>query len=104
MKAIVSLNNQGRLTIPDAMRKAMRLEPGAQLELEIQGSDLILRPVLVIPREDAWAYTPEHRAAIERASQSPTVPNVGEADLVAIMEADDPEAAARDLIRQRLDA
>lgn len=51
---------------------------------------------------DAWAYTPEMRARIERARQSRDVPGVTEEDLQAIAASDDPEAAARGLIAQRL--
>lgn len=28
---------------------------------------LILRPVVALRRDDAWAYTPEHRALLESA-------------------------------------
>ncbi len=51
---------------------------------------------------DAWGYSPEVRAHIERARQSPDVPGVTDEDLQAIATADDPEAAARQLIAQRL--
>jgi AbrB family looped-hinge helix DNA binding protein len=104
MKTIVSLNSQGRLTIPGALRKELDLHAGDPVELEVAHGELIVRPVAVIPREDMWAYTPENRLRIERARQSLDVPNVTEEDLIAIINADDPEAAARALIAARLDA
>ncbi len=51
---------------------------------------------------DAWRYTPEMRVRIERARQSRDVPGVTDEDLQAIAASDDPEAAARRLIAQRL--
>ncbi len=103
MKTIVTMTDRGRITLPANVRKELNLEGETPFELETTGEQITLRPAVIIPREDAWAYTPEHRAAIERAIQSPDVPNVSEADLIAIMEADDPQAA-RDFVRQRLNA
>ncbi len=104
MSTTVTVNRQGRITLPSSIRKELNIGEDATLEVETRDGGIFLRPALVIPREDAWAYTPEYRALIEKARNSPIVPNVSEADLVAIMEADDPQIAARDFIRQRLNA
>jgi len=61
------MNAEGRLTVPRAARQALGLEGDAQFEVEVRDGALLLRPVVVIPREDAWAYTPEQRERIERA-------------------------------------
>ena len=104
MTTIVTMSDRGRITIPSAIREALQLDDNAQLQLDIVGDRLVITPALVIPREDAWAYTPEESAAIERARHSPLLPNVGEDDLIAIMEADDPQAAAHALIAKHLNA
>lgn len=39
----------------------------AHFEAEIRDGELLLRPAVLVPREDAWAYTPEHRALLARA-------------------------------------
>jgi bifunctional DNA-binding transcriptional regulator/antitoxin component of YhaV-PrlF toxin-antitoxin module len=67
MKTIVTMNAQGRLTLPAAAREALQVEGPAQFELEVTEGALILRPALVILREDAWAYAPEHIERVERA-------------------------------------
>lgn len=59
------------------------------------------RETFTIPPEDAWAYTPEHIAAVKRARTSPIITGVTEEDLVAITEADNPRAAVRELIARR---
>jgi bifunctional DNA-binding transcriptional regulator/antitoxin component of YhaV-PrlF toxin-antitoxin module len=63
----VSMNAQGRLTVPADARKALGLEGEAQFQAEIRDGGLLLRPAVLIPREDVWAYTQEHRAMLARA-------------------------------------
>jgi len=67
MKTVVSMNAQGRLTVPAEARRALHVEGETPFEIEVTEHEIILRPALVIPREDAWAYTPEHLAQIEQA-------------------------------------
>ena len=69
MKTVVSMNKQGRITVPASARRALRLEDEAQFEMEVTDDALILRPAFVIPREDAWAYTPEHLESMRRADE-----------------------------------
>jgi bifunctional DNA-binding transcriptional regulator/antitoxin component of YhaV-PrlF toxin-antitoxin module len=66
-KMVVSMNAQGRLTIPVAAREALCVGGPAQFELEVTETALILRPAIVIPRDDAWAYAPDHLQRVERA-------------------------------------
>ncbi len=68
-KFVVAMNSQGRITVPAAARAALRVAGETQFEMEVRDNELILRPALVIPREDAWAYTPENMASILRARQ-----------------------------------
>lgn len=63
----VSMNAQGRLTVPADARKALGLDGEAQFQAEIRDGGLLLRPAVLVPREDAWAYTSEHRALLARA-------------------------------------
>jgi AbrB family looped-hinge helix DNA binding protein len=69
MKTIVTMNEQGRLTVPAAARDALRLHGAAHFELEVTDDALILRPAAVVPRADAWAYQPDHIRRVERARQ-----------------------------------
>ena len=61
------MNAQGRLTVPAEARKALHVEGETPFELEVTEHEIILRPALVVPREDVWAYTPEHLAQIEKS-------------------------------------
>jgi len=104
MGTIVIVNRQGRITLPIKIREELHLGEDAALEVETRDGGIFLRPAVVftVPREDAWAYTPEESAAIERARHSPIVPGVTEEDLEAINASADPEQAARDLIARKL--
>lgn len=64
---LVSMNSSGRITLPASARRRLGLEGEAQFEVEVSGEAIILRPAVVLPREDAWAYTPEHRRLLARA-------------------------------------
>jgi len=66
------MDSEGRLTVPAAARAALHVEGQAQFELEIVEDALILRPTRVEP-DDAWAYTPEHLARVERAREQARV-------------------------------
>jgi bifunctional DNA-binding transcriptional regulator/antitoxin component of YhaV-PrlF toxin-antitoxin module len=68
VKTVVSMDSDGRLTIPAAARSVLHVEGAVQFEIEVVGDALILRPIAFL-EEDAWAYAPEHVARLERARQ-----------------------------------
>ncbi len=69
MKTFVSMSATGRLTVPSAAREVLRVEGETRFEVEVTEHEMIFRPAVTIPREDAWAYTPEHTARLARALQ-----------------------------------
>jgi len=97
MKIAVLMTDRGRITLPASVRKELHIEGDTLFELETSGETIILRPALVIPRDDAWAYIPEHRAHVARASEQPAFA-VSREELAAIADADDPEAEARRVV------
>jgi antitoxin MazE len=64
---LVEVNSQGRLTLPAKVREALGIKGGSQLALEVVNDQVRLRPTVVIPREDAWAYAKEHMDRVRRA-------------------------------------
>ena len=66
-KTLVSMNAQGRITVPSDARELLRVGADTQFEMEVTEREMILRPAVVIRREDVWAYTPEHLASVGRA-------------------------------------
>ena len=63
------MNETGRLTVPADVRRALGLVGETEFEVEVDPSEdaLVLRPVVSLRREDAWAYTQEHRKLLARA-------------------------------------
>ena len=41
----VTLDEQGRISVPESLRETLDLEAGAQLSLEIEGEALLLTPI-----------------------------------------------------------
>jgi len=68
-KALLLVNGDGAITLPDAARRALQLEPGTQVECEVVDSTIILRKAEELPVEDAWLYQPESVARLTQAAQ-----------------------------------
>lgn len=66
-----AMSKNGRLTVPAEARSALGLEDETEFEVEVDTTEdaLILRPIVMLRREDAWAYTPEHRALLRQAHE-----------------------------------
>jgi AbrB family looped-hinge helix DNA binding protein len=64
MKATVTINNRGIITLPAKLRRAMRLEADDQLIAEITPEGLLLRPAITLPIE---MYTPEREREFDGA-------------------------------------
>ena len=67
MKTIVRMNAEGRITVPTEARKELGLLKETELQVETTPDAIILKPVVVLPREDAWAYTAPHRRLLAKA-------------------------------------
>ena len=88
------MNSTGRITLPASVRKALKLEGEADFELEAleEGDGIVLRPVIVMRREDAWTYTPEMLESIQRGLddiREGRVRHATEADFRALAEVAD---------------
>jgi bifunctional DNA-binding transcriptional regulator/antitoxin component of YhaV-PrlF toxin-antitoxin module len=69
MVAEIMSNEEGRLTIPADVRAALHVEGAAQWTAEVVNGALVLRPAVLVPREDVFLYTPEERAKREQARE-----------------------------------
>ncbi len=74
---LVKLSSKGQLVIPGAVRRALRLQPGAELSLEVVDKKIVLEPVDATSPVDALYgrfaghdllgdLEQEHREEIER--------------------------------------
>ena len=88
-----SMGRDGRLTLPAAVREALGLvgETDFEVQVDPEQDAIILRPVVLLRREDAWAYTPKHRALLARAhadSRKGRVKRMTEEELAALAPTD----------------
>jgi bifunctional DNA-binding transcriptional regulator/antitoxin component of YhaV-PrlF toxin-antitoxin module len=88
---IVTMSKDGRITLPMETRRALGLNDEAELEIEVDAAQdaIVLRPAVVLRREDAWAYTSEHRALLRSAhedSRAGRVQQLTEEDLARLGE------------------
>lgn len=67
MAKVVTMTADGRVTIPAAARRVLGVEGETQFEVDVESEAIVLRPAVVMTREDAWAYTPEHRRLLAKA-------------------------------------
>jgi AbrB family looped-hinge helix DNA binding protein len=63
------LRPRGQLTIPAEIRKAVNLEEGDPVEIEIVPDGILLKPRKVIDATQAWFWTPAWQAGEREASQ-----------------------------------
>lgn len=85
----VTMSSSGRITLPVETRRALGLEGEAEFEVVVDADNdaLVLRPAVVLRREDAWAYTPKHRKLLARAhadSRAGRVSRLTEAQLAKL--------------------
>jgi AbrB family looped-hinge helix DNA binding protein len=61
----VTMSPNGRLTLPADVRRKLGLTGETEFDVEVSDrGSVTLRPVVVLPRDDAWAYTAEHLANV----------------------------------------
>ncbi len=66
---IVDLKQKSQITIPKKIIEKLKLKVGDKISIEEKGGKLILTPVAIVPRDQAWFYSPEWQegeAAVDR--------------------------------------
>ena len=61
MRSIVSMNPAGRVTVPAEVRRELGLGEEAFFEVQVQKGAIVLRPVAVVPLDEAKGYSGNHR-------------------------------------------
>ena len=51
------------MTLPAAIRRELRLDQEGFFEVEVQKGAIVLKPVAVVPLEQAKAHLPDYRRA-----------------------------------------
>lgn len=69
MTVIGTVRARGTLTLPAEVRERLGLREGDQVEFTVDDDQLIVTPVRVVPRSQAWFWTPEWQAAEREADE-----------------------------------
>lgn len=56
---LVEFKQKSQVTIPIDFVKMLDLKAGDQLDVEIQDGKLVITPVVIIPKDQAWYFTPK---------------------------------------------
>lgn len=85
------IDSKGRVWLPEELLKQLGISGAMTAEVDSSCGVIVIRPVETVPCEDEWAYTPEHRAGVERARRDLAegrVYQLSEDDLVALVNGD----------------
>ena len=66
---LTELRTRSQITIPSEIIKQLNLKQGDTLEIEIEGEQIILRPVIAIPKDQAFFWS-KHWQADEKQVQA----------------------------------
>jgi len=65
---LVRLRRKGQLTIPDDVRRSVRLEEGDYLAVSVRDGTIVLEPKTVIDTAQAWFWTEKWQSGEREAS------------------------------------
>ena len=66
---LVKVKNKYQIVIPEDARKKLRLEVGDMLEVEEKNGKLMLKPVIVVDKSQAYFWTPEWQKGEREADE-----------------------------------
>lgn len=66
---LTEIRSRSQITIPSEIIKKLNLKQGDTLEVDVEGDQIVLRPVVTIPKDQAYFWTKEWQAE-EREIQS----------------------------------
>jgi AbrB family looped-hinge helix DNA binding protein len=67
MGATVKVREKFQVTIPEDVRTQVPLQVGERVEVEAREGEIIIRPVIEVPRGQAWFWTKEWQERIARS-------------------------------------
>jgi AbrB family looped-hinge helix DNA binding protein len=66
---LVKLRQKGQVTIPDDVRRALRLQEGDYLAVSVRGDAIVLEPKTVIDASQSWFWRDGWQAGEREASE-----------------------------------
>ena len=67
MATTVKIREKYQVTIPEDVRREVPLKVGEKVEVVARGNEIVIRPVMEVPRSQAWFWTAEWQEQISRS-------------------------------------
>ncbi|HLF85873.1 MAG TPA: AbrB/MazE/SpoVT family DNA-binding domain-containing protein [Nitrospiria bacterium] len=67
MGTTVKVREKFQVTIPEDVRDKIPLKVGERVQVEAQDDIIIIRPIIEIPRNQAWFWTKEWQEQVSRS-------------------------------------
>jgi antitoxin MazE len=67
MRATVKVRKRFQITIPESVRAQLPLKVGERLDIEARKGEIIIRPVIEVPRGQAWFWGNEWQERVSRS-------------------------------------
>lgn len=69
MGSTVKVREKYQVTIPENVREKIPLEIGERVEVDVKNGLIIIRPMMEIPRDQAWFWTKEWQMGVKEAKE-----------------------------------
>lgn len=66
---LTEIRSRSQITIPSEIIKKLNLKQGDTLDIDVEGDQIVLRPVIAIPKDQAYFWTKDWQSE-ERKIQS----------------------------------
>ena len=69
MGTTVKVREKYQVTIPEDVRAKVPLQVGERVEIVVQEGKIVIRPIIEIPRDQAWFWSKEWQEQIARSGK-----------------------------------
>ncbi|MCL5277054.1 MAG: AbrB/MazE/SpoVT family DNA-binding domain-containing protein [Deltaproteobacteria bacterium] len=67
MWTTVKVREKYQITIPGKVREKIPLEIGERVDVDVENGQIVVRPVIEIPKDQSWFWTKEWQQAVRKA-------------------------------------
>lgn len=67
MASTVKVREKYQVTIPENVREEIPLKVGEKVEVIARGNEIVIRPMIEVPRSQAWFWTSEWQKQVKQA-------------------------------------
>ena len=70
MGATVKVREKYQITIPEDVRAKIPLQVGERVEVVAEAGNIVIRPIMEVPRDQAWFWSKEWQEQIVRSKKN----------------------------------